>query len=68
MIKKLLLNDWNDVNFVIGSKLFAVIANHIYFTANPKDFIEVKFDLDTLDHPSALKSYMNTLVNSNDDL
>ena len=30
VIKKLLLNDWNDVNFVIGT--------------NPKDFIEVKFD------------------------
>ena len=36
--------------------------------ANPKDFIEVKFDLDTIDKPNALKSYMNTLVNSNDDL
>ena len=36
--------------------------------ANPKDFIEVKFDLDSLEKPNALKSYMNTLVNSNDDL
>ena len=36
--------------------------------ANPKDFIEVKFDLESLDKPIALKSYMNTLVNSNDDL
>ena len=54
VIKKLLLSDWNDVNFVIGT--------------NPKDFIEVKFDLDSLEKPNALKSYMNTLVNSNDDL
>ena len=38
------------------------------FIANPKDFIEVKFDLESLDKPIALKSYMNTLVNSNDDL
>lgn len=37
VIKKLLLNDWNDVNFVIGT--------------NPKDFIEVKFDLESLEHP-----------------
>ena len=54
VIKKLLLNDWNDVNFVIGT--------------NPKDFIEVKFDQESLEKPQALKSYMNTLVNSNDDL
>ena len=54
VIKKLLLNDWNDVNFVIGT--------------NPKDFIEVKFDMESLEKPQALKSYMNTLVNSNDDL
>merc|ERR1712096_324357 len=29
-LKKILLSDWNDVNFVIGT--------------NPNDFIEVKFD------------------------
>ena len=39
-----------------------------FTSANPKDFIEVKFDLESLDKPIALKSYMNTLVNSNDDL
>ena len=30
-LKKLLLSDWNDVNFVIGT--------------NPNDQIEIKFDL-----------------------
>lgn len=35
VLKKLLLADWNDVNFVIGT--------------NPQDYIEVKFDLGTLD-------------------
>jgi len=54
VIKKLLLADWNDVNFVIGT--------------NPKDFIEVKFDTTTIDNLQGLHSYMNTLVGSNDDL
>jgi len=53
-IKKLLLADWNDVNFVIGT--------------NPKDFIEVKFDTSTIDNLQGLHSYMNTLLGSNDDL
>lgn len=34
-LKKLLLSDWNDVNFVIGT--------------NPNDQIEIKFDLQTVD-------------------
>ena len=54
IIKKLLLSDWNDVNFVIGT--------------NPKDFIEVKFDTTTIDNLQGLHCYMNTLVNNNDDL
>jgi len=54
VIKKLLLSDWNDVNFVIGT--------------NPKDFIEVKFDTSTIDNLQGLHCYMNTLVNNNDDL
>ena len=54
VIKKLLLSDWNDVNFVIGT--------------NPKDFIEVKFDTTSIDNLQGLHCYMNTLVNNNDDL
>ena len=54
VIKKLLLSDWNDVNFVIGT--------------NPQDFVEVKFDIETVDSLQGLHSYMNTLVNTNDDL
>ena len=34
-LKKLLLSDWNDVNFVIGT--------------NPNDQIEIKFDMQTVD-------------------
>ena len=41
-LKKLLLSDWNDVNFVIGSNINFWI---IYYLANPNDFIEIKFDL-----------------------
>ena len=33
-LKKLLLSDWNDVNFVIGT--------------NPNDQLEIKFDLQTV--------------------
>ena len=28
VIKKLLLNDWNDVNFVIGSKFYSNLSNN----------------------------------------
>jgi len=53
-LKKILLSDWNDVNFVIGT--------------NPNDFIEVKFDTASLDTVKGLHAYMNTLMKNNDDL
>jgi len=53
-LKKILLSDWNDVNFVIGT--------------NPNDFIEVKFDTANQDTMKGLHAYMNTLMNNNDDL
>jgi len=53
-LKKLLLSDWNDVNFVIGT--------------NPNDFIEVKFDLSASDIAQGLNAYMNTLLNTNSDI
>lgn len=46
-MKKMLLSDWNDVNFVIGSKL--VFIFNLLIIANPNDFIEIKFDLTTID-------------------
>lgn len=51
-LKRLLLSDWNDVNFVIGT--------------NPDDLIEIKFDVDSADTAHGLNAYMNTLMNSND--
>ena len=69
VIKKLLLADWNDVNFVIGSKYTTFVSQLILFSiANPKDFIEVKFDTTTIDNLQGLHSYMNTLLGNNDDL
>jgi len=53
-LKKLLLSDWNDVNFVIGT--------------NPNDQIEVKFDLQTVDTIQGLHAYMNTMLNTNDEV
>ena len=56
-LKKLLLADWSDVNFVIGT--------------NPHDFIEIKFDLKSLDPRGdviGLHSYLNTLMSCNTDL
>lgn len=53
-LKKILLSDWNDVNFVIGT--------------NPNDFIEVKFDTANMDTAKGLHAYMNTLMYNNDDL
>ena len=53
-LKKLLLMDWNDVNFVIGT--------------NPNDLIEIKFDMATIDALQGLHAYMNTQVNCNEDI
>ena len=53
-MKKLLLSDWNDVNFVIGT--------------NPNDQIEIKFDLQTVDTLQGLHAYMNTMLNTNDEI
>ena len=36
--------------------------------ANPNDFIEIKFDLTTIDTLQGLHAYMNTLINSNDEI
>ena len=36
--------------------------------ANPKDLIEVKFDMRDMDAARGLKSYMNTLINTNNDV
>ena len=51
-IKKNLLTDWSDINFIIGS--------------NPEDYIEIRLDFDSIDAPKGLHAYMNTLVNTND--
>lgn len=51
-IKRNLLTDWSDINFVIGS--------------NPEDFIEIRFDNDSIDAPKGLHAYMNTLITAND--
>ena len=52
LIKRNLLADWSDINFVIGT--------------NPEEFIEMRFDAASLDSPKGLHAYLNTLVNSND--
>jgi hypothetical protein len=51
-IKRNLLQDWSDISFVIGT--------------NPEDFIEMRFEVDSLDSPQGLKTYLNNLVNSNE--
>ena len=51
-IKRNLLTDWSDINFIIGS--------------NPEDYIEIRFDFDSVDAPKGLHAYMNTLINTND--
>jgi len=51
-IKRNLLTDWSDINFIIGS--------------NPEDYIEIRFDYESVDVPKGLHAYMNTLINTND--
>jgi len=53
-LKLLLLSDWNDVNFVIGT--------------NPNDQIEIKFDIQTVDTLQGLHAYMNTMLNTNGEV
>ena len=53
-IKRNLLTDWSDINFIIGT--------------NPEDFIEIRFDNESIDAPKGLHAYMNTLVNTTDIL
>lgn len=47
-IKRRLLADWSDINFIIGT--------------NPDDYIELRFQASSLDAPAGLKAYMNVLV------
>ena len=51
-IKRHLLADWSDINFIIGT--------------DPDDFIEMRFELKSLDSPKGLHAYLNNLVNSSD--
>jgi hypothetical protein len=51
-IKRSLLADWSDISFVIGT--------------NPEDFIEMRFDTESLDSPKGLHTYLNNMVNCND--
>lgn len=53
-IKKTILADWQDINFVIGT--------------NPEEMIEIKFDGKTIDTTQGLHAYMNTLLNSNQEI
>lgn len=53
-IKRRLLADWSDINFIIGT--------------NPDDYIELRFQISSVDAPSGLKAYMNVLVDSDEYL
>ena len=47
-IKRRLLQDWSDINFIIGT--------------NPDDYIELRFQISTFDAPAGLRAYMNVLI------
>lgn len=51
-IKRRLLADWSDINFIIGT--------------NPEDYIELRFSMSSIDAPSGLKAYMGTLVDQDE--
>ena len=51
-VKKIIMIDWAEVNFIIGT--------------NPDSFIEIKFDQKSVDTEHGLKAYMNTLIKSHD--
>lgn len=49
-IKRRLLADWSDINFIIGT--------------NPEDYIELRFTMSSIDAPAGLKAYLGTLVDT----
>ena len=51
-LKKVIMVDWAEVNFVIGT--------------NPDSFVVIKFDTKSLDTEMGLKAYMNTLIKTHD--
>lgn len=51
-IKKVIMIDWAEVNFIIGT--------------NPDSFIEIKFDQKSIDTEMGLKAYMNTLISTHE--
>ena len=51
-IKKVIMIDWAEVNFIIGT--------------NPDSFIEIKFDQKSVDTEMGLKAYMNTLISTHE--
>ena len=53
-IKRRLLTDWSDINFIIGT--------------NPEDYIELRFSASSLDAPSGLKAYMSNLVDQDESM
>lgn len=49
----------------------SILCSAVSFTlsvANPNDFIEIKFDVDTVDNLLGLHSYMNTMLNTQEDV
>lgn len=53
-IKRRLLADWSDINFIIGT--------------NPEDYIELRFSMSSVDAPQGLKAYMNNLVDQDEHM
>ena len=53
-IKRRLLSDWDDINFIIGS--------------NPDDYIELRFQVTTDDVPTGLHAYLNVLIDQDEYL
>ena len=51
-VKKVIMIDWAEVNFIIGT--------------NPDSFIEIKFDQKSVDTELGLKAYMNTLITTHE--
>lgn len=69
---KILLRLWRNFFSQIGTMLILsleVIYHYINNTiANPNDFIEIKFDLTTIDTLQGLHAYMNTLLYNNEEI
>lgn len=63
-IRKCLTSDWPETKLIVGCIFYGKIKK----IANPEDFIEIKFDVKTVDNLLGLHAYMNHILSNDQTL